>query len=192
MSSKSSFKNAKKKVQLKDVQDLLQNLQMAIRMMQFTMGRLSDAVIKLDRDMGQAMGVLNDLQYRTLAMMELGQFDKERLEKTADDLKRKDFEQASAQEDQKKNYIPAESVANAECDVILTSFCQTDAAKSIFRSRISLGDITDPKLQEKFLGLKVGDVTTMTLLGVEHAVEILGVRVPAPKTETPAPQETVS
>ena len=188
MSSKSTFNPSKKKINLNEFQAMFQNLQMAVRMMQMTLGKLSETTIKLDNDVSRAMGVLNDLQYRTLAMMELGQFDKSRLDEIADRMKKEDFDKASTLEDLKKNFVPAE-VTDVECDVVLTSFCKADEAKSIFRSRITLSDITDTTLRDKFIGLKVGDVTAMTLLGQDHAVEVLGIRKAAPQE---APVEPVA
>ena len=182
MSSKSTFNPKKQQASLKDLQAMFQNLQIAVRLMQMSIEKITETTVKNDKDVGRSMGVLNDLQYRTLAMMEILQVDKAQLDEVATRMKSEDFDKASAQEDSRKNFTHAE-VTDADCDVVITSFCQAEEAKSIFRSRITLNDITDPKLKEKFVGLKVGDVTTMTLLGQEHAVEILGIRKAAPKVE---------
>jgi hypothetical protein len=183
MSSKSKFNTGKSRINIRGLQQLFQNLQMAVRLMQMGLQKTGETTVKLDKDMGQAMGMLNDLQYRTLAMMELLNVDKDKLDEIAERMKTEDFDKASAAEDLKKGFVNVE-VVDAECDVILTSFCKDDETKSIFRSRITLGDITDGSLREKFLGLKVGDVTTMKLMDKEHAVEILGIRKAAPKVET--------
>lgn len=184
--SKPGFRQQKqksKKDQMRELATMVQNLQMAVRVMQMGMQQMGQSFQRMDADIGNAMGVLNDIQYRTLAMIDAGNFDKDKLEKAAEGLKLKDYEEASDKEDKEKGYTVADEVAE-DSVVILTSECKEDKSKSVFRTKFKLDESGNPEAQEKLKGLKVGDKTELKLGNFTHEVEVLGIRtVPAPAPE---------
>ena len=174
-----------KKDQLRELAAMVQNLQMATRVMQMGMQQMGQSFQRMDADINNAMGVLNDIQYRTLAMVESGKFDKGELEKAAEALKLEDYTKASDKEDETKGYTTADVVAE-DSVVILTSKCKEDETKSVFRTKFKLDESGNPEAQEKLKGLKQGEKAELKINGLTHEVEVLGVRtVPAP----PAPAE---
>lgn len=173
------------KQQLKELATMVQNLQMATRVMQMGMQQMGQSFQRMDTDINSAMGVLNDLQYRTLAMIDSGKFDKDKLDAAAEVLKLEDYTKASDKEDKDKGYTAADVVAE-DSVVILTSECKEDKTKAIFRTKFKLDDSGNPEAQEKLKGLKVGDKAELKINGLTHNVELLGVRtVPVP----PAPEK---
>ena len=173
-------KQASKKDQLRQLAAMVQNLQMAVRVMQMGLQQFGQSFQRMDADIGNAMGVLNDIQYRTLAMIESGKFDKEALDKVAENLKLEDYEKASDKEDKDKGYTVADVVAE-DSVVILTSECKEDKTRSVFRTKFKLDESGNPEAQEKLKGLKVGDTAELKLAGLTHTVKVLGVRtVPTP------------
>lgn len=168
----------------------LKNLQMATRISQMMLQQMANNMQRLDRDLGNAMGVINDLQYRTIAMLELAPgLDKEAIETKAEQLKLKDYNEASDKEDVAKGYTPADTV-DADSIVIITS--QAPENKGIFRSKFKLSEAGVPLLQQALEGKKVGDKVTVKLGELDHEIEVLGVRkepvAVEVKTEDAAPQ----
>jgi hypothetical protein len=173
-------KQASKKDQLKQLAQMVQNLQMAVRVMQMGLQQFGQSFQRMDADIGNAMGVLNDIQYRTLAMVQSGKFNKEELDKVAEGLKLEDYEKASDKEDKERGYTVADVVAE-DSVVILTSECKEDKSKSVFRTKFKLDESGNPEAQEKLKGLKVGDKAELKIGKDTHEVTVLGVRtVPTP------------
>lgn len=169
-----------KKDQMRELATMVQNLQMAVRVMQMGMQQMGQSFQRMDADIGNSMGVLNDIQYRTLAMVESGKFDKSELDKAAETLKLEDYTKASDKEDKDKKYTVADVVAE-DSVVILTSKCKEDETKSVFRTKFKLDESGNPEAQEKLKGLKAGEKVELKIGGLTHIVEVLGIRtVPAP------------
>ncbi len=183
---KKGFRQQKTKTnkdRMRELETTVSNLQMAIRVMQMGLQQMGNSFQRIDSDIGNAMGVLNDIQYRTLAMIDSGNFDKDELDKAAEVIKLKDYIEASDKEDKEKDYTLADIVAE-DSVVILTSICKEDSTKSIFRSKFKLDESGNPKAQEKLLGLKVGEKTELKIGELTHDIEIIGVRTaPAPEEE---------
>jgi len=178
-----------KKLPLKDrveeLEKMLANLQMAMNISQAMIKNINSAGMKVDQDVSNMMGVVNDLQYRTLSMMENKVFSKDELNKVADSFKLKDFTSASDKEDADKGFTVSDET-DAESIVIITSTTKEDNNDaSIFRSKLAIKDTVLPELKEKLVGKKVGDHVTATINNLEHDIEILGIRK-QPKEEIPA------
>ena len=181
-----------KKDQMRELATMVQNLQMAVRVMQMGMQQMGQSFQRMDADIGNSMGVLNDIQYRTLAMVESGKFDKSELDKAAETLKLEDYTKASDKEDKDKKYTTADVVAE-DSVVILTSKCKEDETKSVFRTKFKLDESGNPEAQEKLKGLKVGEKVELKIGGLTHVVEVLGIRtVPAPVEQPKAAQPVES
>lgn len=185
MTTKNGFRDAaagSKKEQLKQLQIEVKNMQMAQRISQMMHQQLINKLTALDQDMNRAMNLLNDLQYRTLATIELEAIDREELDTIADGMKLKDYNQASDNEDVQKNYSVADVVV-ADSICIITSEAADD--KGIFRSKFKLSDSGLPDLQAALLGKKVGERALVKIGEIEHDIEVVGIRTAPPAPITP-------
>ena len=185
MSSKNP--KAKKKTLGEKVQDLdtmLQNNQIAMRLMQNLLLKVNNGLTQMDTDVGGLIGHVKALEYRTLAMVEQGVFDKPTLDATADALKLKDFNEASDEEDVKNGYLTVDQT-DENSIVIFTSTVEGKEDAGIFRSKFPIKDMPFPELKEKLIGVKVGDIVDLQMKDELHHVEILGIRQPEIKEELP-------
>lgn len=153
----------------------LKNLQMAGRVSQMMVQQLMQSVQNLSKDMGQALGLINELQYKILAMQHAGNFDTAVMAAKADELRLKDFVEASDAEDKAGGFTVGDVVRD-DSTVIVTS--TTAAGAGIFRSRIKLAECGVPVLIRDLAGKTVGTKVVCQLNGEEHTVELLGIRNP--------------
>lgn len=162
-----------KKDQMRQITTELQNIQMATRITQMLLQKFAKDIERLDQDMNRAMSMLNNLEYRTLATVDVTGVDKEALNAKADQLKLTAYNEASDADDKEKGLIPADVVEN-DSYVLLTS--EAPDEKGIFRSKVKVSEVGVPELEAALLGKKVGDKFPITLNGVDHVIEVLGIR----------------
>jgi hypothetical protein len=160
---------------IRELDTKLENMQMASRMTQMMVQQLMSNLDNMSKDLGKAFGVINELQYKILAMQTVANLDVDALNSVAGDLRLKDFNEASDAEDAQGNFVVADTVGQ-DSTVIITSTTQDGAG--LFRSRIKLSESGVPALVEGLLGQKVGAKVTCQLNNVEHVVELLGIRNP--------------
>ena len=167
------------KERLKELEVTVQNSQMALQMSQMLVKHLTNQLSALQADVGGVMGLSNDFQYRTLAMLELGNFNKDDVNKKAEEFKLIDYEKASDKEDIAKGYeVDPAGVINEESIVIISSTTpDTKEDLGIFRSKFAMSECNTPDLREKLLSSKVGDVFDIEIQKVKHAVSVLGLRL---------------
>jgi hypothetical protein len=174
------------KERIRELETVVQNLHMAMQMSQGMLKHLTNQFQTFQRDLGDTMGMVNDFQYRTLAMLELGNFNKDDIDAKAADLKLADFTSASDKEDTQKGYTLDDGGVVAEDSVVIVT-STTEAGKedfAIFRSKFPMSECLTPNLRDSLLGAKVGDVIDAEIYGINHKIEILGLRkVPAPAEE---------
>lgn len=169
------------KEKIKEIQVTLQNMQQMFNIQKMVTQQFAQNLAKIDRDISNAMGVINDLQYRTLAMLEalceVSSRKPEEIDEIAEKLKLKDYNEASDKEDKEKGYVPDEQVKE-DSIVVLTSECLTDSDKSIFRTKFKLDEeALDEELRKKLVGLKVGEKVKATLPDKnEHEIEVVAIR----------------
>lgn len=171
------------KQQVKELTTAVANIQQAMNIQKIMFQQFGNNFAKIDRDVHNAMGIINDLQYRTLALLELsGQVDK--VNEIAERLKLKDFNDASAKEDLEKGYVE-DDVVKENSIITLTSVCQDDEDRSIFRTKFNLGEeVVLPELKEKLIGLKVGEKVEAKLPdNLTHELEVVAIRKQNPKVE---------
>lgn len=161
---------------IREMDKELKNMQLAARLNQMMIQQLLQNMQAMGKDLGKAYGVLNELQYKVLAMQKVGTFDADALNKQADEMRLNDFIEASDEEDKSGNFTIGETVQN-DSTVIITSVAPGDNA-GIFRSRIKLAESGNPTLIEGLMGKPVGTKVKCTLNEVEHEVELLGIRNP--------------
>lgn len=170
-----------KKEQMRSLQVELQNLSMAMRISQMMMQKLATDMERLDKDMAKAMGLLSDLQYRTLATVEVANINKDALDTRADELKLVDFNAASDKDDLAKGFLVGD-VVEAGSTVVITSEAPND--QGIFRSKFKVSETGRPDLEKELVGKRVGDKFNFKLNDIEHVIEVLAIRNEPPKAET--------
>ena len=175
---------ASKKEMIKSTQTEVRNLQMAVRLNQMMTQQIVTQFQATNKDVTNAINVMNDLQYRTLAMLEVLGVDTAKLDEVADRLKLVDYNAASDKEDAEKKYAVADVVA-ADSIVTITSDAAGDAG--IFRSKFKLSEAQNPELQLLLEGMKVGERKKFSFGGVDHDLEVVAIR-----TETVKPEEAAA
>lgn len=155
----------------------VKNLSMAVRLNQLLMQKLSQQIGEVANMATTNSNMLNDFQYRMLAVQKTLSIDVDALQKISDELKLNDFNQASELQDADGTWDVIDVVADENDVVIITSITPLEAEdKGILRSRISLAEMQQPELQAKIIGAKVGDTVIHTLNGAEHHITILAAR----------------
>jgi hypothetical protein len=173
-----------KKDKFKELDVAVKNCEMATRLSQMLIKQLLDQLQNNRLDLDNTMGMLNDFQYRTLAMLELSGIPKEQIDKRADELKLKDYSNASAQEDAVKGYLDdSAGVVNENSVVTITSSTNGNEDRGIFRSKFPMSECLTPTIKEKIMGLKLGDsfeeqikndLHKITVVDLKKKVEIKG------------------
>lgn len=174
-----------RKERLRALEAELKNLSMAQRISQMMTQQLMKNSQAMQQDLGRALGLINELQYKLLAVQRVANLDMVALGTIADELRLKDFNEASDKEDAEQGFTVG-TVVDADSTVILTSTTE-DEDKGIFRSKLKLSECGVPDLIKAFEGREVGAKAVVQLNGVDHTVELLAIRQP-PKAE-PVPQQ---
>lgn len=173
-----------KKDKLRSLEAEIKNMQMSLRISQMMTQQLLQNGQNMSQDLGRALGLINELQYKILAVQKTANLDNAELARIADELRLKDFNEASDKEDAEEGFTVGTTV-DKDSTVILTSTTD-ELDKGIFRSRIKLAECGVKDLIDAFMGREVGAKAIVKLNGVDHTVELLAVRQP-PKAE-PVPQ----
>ena len=177
MNGKRLAKTKNTSERIKELEVALSNTEMGTRVSQMMLKQMLEQFQNLRRDMDNTMGIINDIQYRTIAMLEVGNINKDELEAKAEELKLTDYNRASDQEDTIKGYeLDNDGVIGEKSIVIITSTTNGDNDKGIFRSKFNMEECRTESLREKLLGAKVGDIINTELNGDLHTITILGLR----------------
>lgn len=165
------------KDKFRELEASLENIQMASRISQMMIKQILEQLQTIRRDTDNTMGVVNDLQYRTLAILELGNLDKKKLNDLAQEYKLNDYSRASDQEDAIKGYeLDNDGVVTENSVVIITSSTNGDEDKGIFRSKFKMSDCQLESLRQKLLGSQVGSSFEETISNDLHKITVLGIR----------------
>ena len=176
--------SAKDKFNTVDVE--LKNMQMAARMTQMMCQRLMESQKAMAEDMSRLFQLVTETQYKLLAAQEVAGLDPVRLAAAANTQRLKDFEEASDKEDIKDNFVSIDLV-EPDSTVILTSTTSGESDQGIFRSRLKLADSGTPALIQGLVGKPVGTKFEIKLNNIDHVIELLGIRRPAPQPEATPP-----
>lgn len=177
-----------KKDKLRAIETEFQNSQMAMRISQLMTKQLMENQQKVQQDVDNAFGLLNELQYRVLAIQELTGVDMSALNSIVETLRLKDFTEVSDKEDTQKGLVDG-TIVNADSTVILTS-STASPDKGIFRSKIKLSECGVQGLIDGLMGKTVGTKVDVTLNGVNHTVELLAIKQPS-NVDTSTTENTV-
>lgn len=170
-------KELKGKQKIRELETSLANIEMATRISQMMLKQVLEQFKSLRLDVDNTMGVLNDFQYRTQAMMKLGNFDISELNKLAEEFKLKDYMSASDGEDLIKGYANDDAgVVGEDSVVIITSATNGDEDKGIFRSKFAMAECKTESLRASLLGKTVGDTFEEQINGDTHKITIVGLR----------------
>jgi len=163
------------------------NLSMATRISQMLLKQLMERGQQQDQELRSLNGMLNDYQYRFLALQQsIPGLDITDVAVKADAIKLNDWNDASDRDDSERKFTVADTVVDASNIVIFKSSAPSPAGdKGIFRSKIALTDTGSQDTINAFLNKKVGDEFTVKLGNEDHLVTLLGVRVAPPAQETP-------
>ncbi len=161
----------------------LTNLQQAMQISQMMIRQLLESNRNMSEDLGRALNLISELQYKVLAVQDVAALDLNALNAKADALRLRDFDDASAREDENKNFTVGD-VVKEDSTVILTSTALGD--KGIFRSRLVLAECGVPDLISGLQGQPVGTKVDVMLNGLLHTVELLGIRQPPKQEAQPA------
>lgn len=177
LNGKRQQKQSGNKQKMRELEVQLANTEMATRISQMLLKQMLDQFQGLRRDLDNTMGMLNDFQYRTQAMMQLGSFNVDELNKLAEQFKLRDYMAASDKEDEAKGYInDNDGVIDENSVVIITSTTDGDQDRGIFRSKFTMSECQTDSLKEKLLGKKVGDKVVEEIKGETHEITILELR----------------
>lgn len=171
---------AGRKERLAQIEAELKNLQMAGRITQMMVQQMMQSNKAMSEDLGRSLGLISELQYKLLAAQRVANLDVTQMNTVAAELRLKDFNEASDREDAELNYTNGTVVAEDSIVIITSTTSNPDSG--IFRSKLALAESGSPELIKELTGKEVGAKVTVKLNGVEHTVELLGIRQP-PKAE---------
>ena len=155
----------------------VESLSMATRLNQLLIQKMGQQMGEMAQGISNSQTMLNDFQYRLLALQKNLNVNVDDLQAVADALKLEDFTKASDEQDADGTWDVIDTVETNNDTVIITSTTPGEKEdKGILRSRITVAEMQQPELQAKLIGAKTGDVVVHTLNGCEHHITILGVR----------------
>ena len=167
-----------RKEKLREMEVKFANLEMASRISQMMTQQIMTNMKAMHEDIGRAMGIISELQYKVLAAQKVSGLDIEKLNEVSNELRLADFCEASDKEDKEKGFTNGTTVDESST-VVLTSTTE-EKDRGIFRSRIKLAECGVPDLIKAFVGREVGARAIVKLNGLDHEVELLAIRQPAP------------
>lgn len=179
-----------RKERLRSMETELKNSQMASRISQMMTQQIMQNMQNMQQDLGRALGLINEMQYKVLAVQKVANLDLTELNAIAAQLRLNDFNEASDREDAENGFTVGVEV-NDSSTVILTSKTDNGPDGGIFRSRIELSKCGVPDLIKAFMGREAGAKAIVKLNGVDHEIELLGVRQPPATVETTPVQDAV-
>jgi len=154
----------------------VKNLETSVRIMQMMQQQMGNSVMPMQQDLQSAMTQMQTIQYTLLAMQDVLQLDKEKLDERYQTLRLADYNELSDKEDAENNYTVKDTVDSDEDIVILSSTTpDQDKDEGIFRTKMLVKEL-GPDLSQSLVGKKVGDTIDHTMNDVRHVLEVMGVR----------------
>jgi hypothetical protein len=167
------------------------NLSYALRISQVLLKQVLEQLTPTQQDLKATTGMMNDYQYRALAMQALLNVDVAALKTKADELKLVDYTAASDQNDVESGFTTADTVTSDQDVVIITSTVPGKEDSGIFRSKTVLADTGNPELIAGFMNRPVGTAVSAKIGENVHTVTLLGVRKQPVTPEATTTTETV-
>lgn len=167
------------------------NMSYALRISQVLLKQVLEQLTPMERDVKATTGMVNDFQYRLLALQGLSGIDVVALKAKADELKLVDYTTASDQNDIESGFTTADTVTSDQDVVLITSTVPGQDDAGIFRSKTVLADTGNPELITGLMNKPVGTVVSAKIGENVHSVTLLGVRVQPKAPEAAPTTETV-
>lgn len=162
---------------IKDLEKHIENISMALRVNQMLLKKVIDQIQPMQLELKSNTGILNDFQYRILGLQKCLPVDVQELSAAVDELKLKDWQEASDKDDISNNLKSTDVVSAKEDMVIITSKILGETSEAgIFRSKVKLEE-AGADLVEALLSKKVGESVEVKLNDKIHQITLLGVRV---------------
>lgn len=175
-------KNQKPIDRVEKLEKEIANLTMATRISQMLLKQVMEQFETLKKENNSNTRMLNDFQYRVLALQKTLNVNVDTIAAEADALKLIDWNSASDKDDAVQNLKITNKVESDADVVIITSTVIGTENGGIFRSKTVLADTHSKELVDALIGKTVGDKVEVTLNEEKHLIELLGVRQ-FPKTE---------
>ena len=166
-----------KKEKMKELETYVANLSTSSKITQNMVQQLLVNHRNMASDLNKALNMLNETQYKVLALQRLADVSLEQVASTVDEIRLNDFNEASDKEDTEKQYSVG-SVVKEDSIVILTSKTDTTPDRGIFSSKIKLSESGVPDLITALMDREVGARAIVKLNGEDHTIELLGIRQP--------------
>lgn len=164
----------------------VEQLETVTRISQMLIQQVGNSVTQIANDVRELANRQRDIQYRLLALQELGGHSTEKVNEISESKQVSDFNEASEKENLELGYEKVSELAD-DGVVVLTTECEKPE-RSILRSKLVLSELSLPDLREQLLGKKVGDTFETELQGNKHKVTVLETfKAPA----KPEPEETL-
>jgi len=165
-----------RKERLRELEVEIKNLSMSVRISQMMTQQIMQNLKPMHEDLARVTGLIQELQYKVLAAQKVSGVDVELLNAAANEMRLSDFNEASDREDKEHNFTVGD-VVNEQSTIVLTSITE-EKDRGIFRSRLKLSECGVPDLITALMGRQVGAKAIVKLNGLDHNVELLGIRQP--------------
>jgi hypothetical protein len=153
-----------------------ETVSMGVRVSQMLVQQMMGKVQELNEKLHVSTAMINDLQYRLLAVQKVSGLDLNSLQKEADRLKLEEWTKASDEDSASRGLLPAAEVASQNSVVVFTSTTpESQEDKGIFRSKVKVLEIGSTEAAAAFYGKKPGDKFDIVLADTKHVVELLQV-----------------
>lgn len=174
-------KNMTKGERFETLEVKVAQLETAQRFIQMLLQQIGNSMQPLSNDIKELANQQRELQYKVLAIRELGGWSVESIDTLSESLQIKDFTDLSDKEDLEKNYTITDVVAEDSCVILTTTVPADQEAKGFLRSKVLVSEIGIPELRTALIGKVVGDCFDCVIGTVNHSITLLGIRkVPAP------------
>jgi hypothetical protein len=183
---KKGFRESKmpsKKQQIEESQNIINDIQKGLQLMRMMMVSMNKSIQGFNADLNNTMTMMNDLQYRTLAMVKAKTFDEETLNRVAMELKIEDYERISSKDDADRGLIDAAVVSENSIVVFTSATPGQTEDKGILRTKIPVNQSPSQQFKEAIIGKEVGGFFQTTIDGINHDVTILKIKELPPKAE---------
>lgn len=154
----------------------VENLTMALRINQALLQQVLPSVQAMGQDLKNTTAMMNDFQYRFLALQKLLNVDVAKMGEEADALKLFDWDKASDADDEEKGLVSVPKVESPQDIVIITSTIEGKSEGGIFRSKMVLAETGNQALIDALNGAEVGAKVSVDLAGDTHNITLLGIR----------------
>lgn len=151
----------------------VEQLTMATRIFQQLLQQTGTNVSAMQKDVAELANRQREMQYRFLAYQELASVSVEDINKKAEELQIKDFEDFSSKDDEEKGLTEADVVAE---DSIIIFTTDAEDNKGYLRSKQSVSELAFPQMRDDLIGKKVGESIDADVNGVTHTLTVLGIR----------------